>query len=99
MGFELVGSLVLEGGVLAVGVVVAVDEIEDFDVGVGAVLENPALEHFELESADEGFRPSVVIGVRTSRHALAQASGGQHLAKGRAAVLAAPITMEDRAAA
>src|SRR5215207_11432255 len=95
MRLELDWRLVVEGGVLAVGVVVAVDEVEDFRAGVGSVLEDAALEHLELEGADEGLGPGIVVGIGARGHALAQAGGGQGLAKGGAGVLAAAIAMED----
>jgi hypothetical protein len=53
------------------------------------------LEHFEFEGSDEGFGPSVFVGVGAGGHALAQTGRGQSLAEASAAILAAPITVED----
>ena len=55
MGLELARGFVAEGRVLAVGVVVAFDVIEDFGSGVVGILEASVLKHFEFESPDEGF--------------------------------------------
>ena len=56
-------GLITEGGVFAVGVVVALDVLEDFGLSVGGGLEAAALEHFVFEGADEGFGPGVVVGI------------------------------------
>src|SRR5678815_1766319 len=98
MRLELDRSLVLERGVFAVSVVVAVDVIEEFGAGIGGVLEDAALEHFELEGADEGLRPGVIVRIGASRHALAQPGRRQGQSKRSAAVLAAAVAMEDGAA-
>ena len=76
------------------GVVVALDEIEDFGPRVGGVFEDAALEHLELEGADEGLGPRIIVGIGARGHALAQAGGRQGLAKGGAGVLAAAVAME-----
>jgi hypothetical protein len=98
MRFELAGGLVLERGVFAVSVVVAVDIIEEFGPGVSGVLEDAALKHFVFESTDEGFRPGIVVGIGPSRHALEQPGCRQGEPKESAAVLASAITVEDSAA-
>src|SRR6476660_6026887 len=96
MDFEAMWGLVPERGVFAVGIVVAIDVVEDFGVGIGGILKDAALEHLSLEGADEGLRPGVLVGVGTARHALAQTGGGESLAEASAAVLAAAVAMEDR---
>jgi len=48
-----------------VSVVVAFDVFEDFDAGVGRIFEASVLKHFELNSADAGLGPSIVIRVST----------------------------------
>src|SRR3954454_16661171 len=95
MRLEFDRGLVAEGGVLAVSVVVPVDEVENFGPGIGGVLKDGALEHLELEGADEGLGPRIVVRIGARGHALAQAGGGQELAKGGAGVLAAAVAMED----
>jgi len=95
LGFELVGGFVSDRRVFAVGVVVTLDVFEDFDASVVGVLEAATLEHLVLEGADEGFGPSVVVGIGAGGHALAQAGLGQGLAKGSAPILAAAVAVED----
>jgi len=97
LGLELGRSFIVEGGVFAVGIVVAFDVVEDFDFGVVGVEEATALKHLELEGADEGLGPSVVVGIGAAGHALAQAGAGQEVTEGGAGVLAAAITMKDDA--
>ena len=81
---------------LAVGVVVAFDVVEDFQAGIISVFKAAALEHLALEGADEGLGPGVVVGVGARRHALAHAGTRQRLTEAGTAVLAAAVTVEDR---
>lgn len=77
------------------GIVVAFDVFEDFGAGFAGIFETTILKHFVLEGADEGFAPSVVAGVGSRRHALAQACFCQGLAEWDAPVLAAPVAVKD----
>jgi len=95
LGFELVWSFVSDRRVFAVGIVVAFDVFEDFGAGVSGVLEATILKHLALDGSDAGLRPSVVVGIGACGHALAQPRLGQSLAEGRAAILAAAVTVED----
>jgi len=95
IGLELSWGLVGEGGVFAVGIVVGVDIGEEFDPSVALGEEGAALEQLGFEGADERLCPSVVIRVGAGGHALPEASLAEDLAKGRAAVLAAAVTVED----
>src|ERR1041385_4119770 len=95
LSFELAWGEVMESGVFAVSVVVALDVFEDFDLGIGGRVEAAALEHFVFEGAEEGFGPGVVVGVGARGHALAQAGLGESLAESDAAILAAAIAVED----
>ena len=97
LGLELARGFVSDGRVFAVGVVVTFDVFEDFGAGVAGVLEASVLKHFELEGADEGLGPGVVVGVGPGGHALAQAGFGQGFAEGGAPVLAAAVAVEDGA--
>ena len=58
---ELGWGVVPDGRVFAVGIVVAFDVLEDFGASVAGVLKAAVLKHFELEGADEGFGPGVVM--------------------------------------
>ena len=69
------------------GIVVAVDVLEDFEPGVGGVLKAAALKHFGLEGAEEGFGPGIVVGVGATGHALDHASARQGGTKGVAGIL------------
>ncbi len=80
----------------AVGVVVAFDVVKDFQARVGGVFKAAALEHLAFEGADEGLCPGVAVGVGARRHALAHPGTRQGLAEGGAAILAAPVAVEDR---
>lgn len=93
------GGEVVEGGMAAVGVVVAFDEGEEFGPGVVVVDEAAALEHFGLEAADGGFTPGIVIGVGAGGHALAQSVLVEQGAEDFAAILAASVAVEDEAGA
>ena len=53
MGFALVRGLVSEGGMFAVGVIVALNVVEDCGAGVAGVLEASALEYCVFAGADE----------------------------------------------
>lgn len=97
VGFELIGSQVAEGGVLAESVVVSIDVLKDLDARVGRSIEAAALKHFVFEGADEGLGPGVMVGVGASGHALAEAGLGEGLAEGGAGVLAAAVAVEDGA--
>lgn len=79
----------------SVGVVVGLDVGEEFDFGVGVIVESAALEHFGFESADLRFGPGIVVRVGSGGHALAHAGFLQELAVGGAAVLTAPVAVED----
>ena len=93
---EAAGGSVLEGGVKALGVVVAVDEGEDFTAGIGSVDEAAVLQHLCFERAHERLGPGVVIGIGSSGHALAHPREPQDVAEGSAAVLAASVAVEDQ---
>ena len=95
LSFELVRGEIGEGGVFSLGVVVGVDELEDFDLGVCGGVEAAALEHFVFEGADEGLGRGIVVGVGAGGHALAEASLGESVAEGGGAVLAAAVAVED----
>ena len=49
LSFELVGGEVADGGVLALVVVVGVDVVEEFELGIGGIFKAAALKHLALE--------------------------------------------------
>lgn len=95
MSLEWVRDFVSEGGVFAVGVVVAFDVIEDFYAGIAGVLETTLLEYFEFERSAKAFGQGVGVGVGAGGHARAETGFGQSHAEGGAAILAAAIARED----
>ena len=64
------GAFGSPGRVFALRVVVSFDESEDLGAGIVLVKEAAALQHLGFECANEGFRPSIVVGIGTRRHAL-----------------------------
>ena len=77
------------------GVVVGFDVGEDLGVGIGVGAEGAVLEHLGRAGADEGLGPGVVIGIGARGHALAQAGLAQEFPERAAAVLAAPVAVEE----
>ena len=77
------------------GVVVGFDVGKALGVGIGVGAEGAVLEHLGRAGADEGLGPGVVIGIGARGHALAQAGLAQELPERAAAVLAAPVAVEE----
>ena len=77
------------------GVVVAVDEREDFGMGIGGVDEAAVLQHLCFERAHERLGPGIVIGLGSCRHALTHSCEPQDVVEGPAAILAAAVAMEE----
>ena len=97
MGLENDGGLKSDGGVFSVGVVVGFDVGEEFDPGIAMSAERALLEHFGFEGADEGLGPGVVIRIGARGHALAHPALAQEIPVSGAAILAAAVTVEDKA--
>lgn len=95
MGSELGRSLVAEGGVLALGIVVEIDVDEDLGARVVGVDEATVLQYFDFQGPHEGFGPIVVIRVGSGRHALTHSSLAQDLPISRTAALVAAVVAED----
>ena len=86
IGMVAIGGSVVEGGVEALGIVVAVDEREDFGMGICGVDEAAILQHLSFERAHERFALGVVIG--SCRQALTHSREPQEVTIGSTAVLA-----------
>ena len=79
----------------AVGVVVGFDVSEELGAGVVPVEEASALEHLRFECADERFRPGIVVGIGSRRHALERTRLSELSTEESAAILTSPIAVED----
>ena len=79
----------------AVGVVVGFDVSEELGAGVVPVEEASALEHLRFECADERFRPGIVVGIGSRRHALERTRLSELGTEESAAILTSPIAVED----
>ena len=90
----MAGSSLVEGGVEALSVVVAVDERGDFGTEVAGVDEAAVLQHLSFERAHERLGSSVVAGIGSCGHALAHSREPQVVAEGSAAVLTASVARE-----
>ena len=92
----MAGSSLVEGGVAALSVVVAVDERGDFGTDIAGVDEAAVLQHLGFECAHERFGPGVVIGIGSCRHALTHSREPQDVAKGPTTVLTASVAVKDQ---
>ena len=90
----MAGSSLVEGGVAALSVVVAIDERGDFGTDIAGVDAAAVLQHLSFERAHERLGPGVVAGIGSCGHALAHSREPQDVAEGSAAVLTASVAME-----
>ena len=80
---------------LPAGIVIAMNIFKNFGVSVMEVFKRASLKHFSFESPKEGLRPSIIVGVRASRHVLREISIFRSIPEGLGAILAASITVEN----
>jgi len=77
------------------GVVVAVDVLKESGPGIVDVFELPVSDQFALDGPDDGLAPGIVIGIGFRRRALVDLFGIKKRTEEAAAVLVAPVAVED----
>ena len=94
LGFDVVGGTATEGGVPTFGIVVS-DVMADFEPGFGQAREMAAVEQFRLEAAPKGLGLGVVVAVAAAALRTHGPVPVQEGAVGVAAVLAAPVGVDE----